>query len=212
MEQVQQFGFFGNILLGTLGVIVGLVVTFYGYAIFRLILPVLGLFYGFILGHSFFPDSAVWGWTLGILFAIALAVLSYAYWSVLMTVGGAFIGFSLGYMMGGWLGLLNWINVIIGIVLAVGFALFYLMFKDLMVMVWTGFAGAGIILAGLAVFWPTVLGWLSNSSNWLTLILTLVVGVIGTIAQMFIFSGLAYYSAPPASGPPYLGAPSSRAV
>lgn len=211
MEQVQQFGFFGSILLGTLGVIVGLVVTFYGYAIFRLILPVLGLFYGFILGKSFFPDSPVWGWVLGILFAIALAALAYAYWSALMTIGGAFIGFSLGYMIGDWIGLWSWTNVIIGVVLGAGFALVYFLFKDLMVMVWTAFAGAGIIFTGLAVFWPTLLGWLGNSSNWLTFILTIVVGVIGTIAQMFIFSGLAYYSEPPAGGPPYVGAPASQA-
>lgn len=211
MEQVQQFGFFGSILLGTLGVIVGLVVTFYGYAIFRLILPVLGLFYGFILGKSFFPDSPVWGWVLGILFAIALAALAYAYWSALMTIGGAFIGFSLGYMIGDWIGLWSWTNVIIGVVLGAGFALMYFLFKDLMVMVWTAFAGAGIIFTGLAVFWPTLLGWLGNSSNWLTFILTIVVGVIGTIAQMFIFSGLAYYSEPPAGGPPYVGAPASQA-
>ena len=199
-----------NILLGTLGVLVGLVVTFYGYAIFRMILPVLGFFYGFILGRSFFPDSQWLGWAMGIVFAIALAALAYAYWSALMTVGGAFIGFSLGYMFGDWLVLPSWVNAIIGIILGAGFALVYFLFKDLMVMVWTAFAGAGIIFAGLAFFWPTVLGWLGDSSNWLTFVLTLVVGAIGTIAQMFIFSGLAYYSAPPAGGPPYMGAPTSR--
>ena len=199
-----------NILLGTLGVLVGLVVTFYGYGIFRMILPVLGFFYGFILGRDLFPNSPVWGWTFGLIIAVALAVLAYAYWSVLMTVGGAFIGFSFGYMLGDWIGLWSWINVIIGVVLGAGFALAYFLFKDLMVMVWTAFAGAGIIFAGLAYFWPAVLGWLGNSSNWLTFILTLVVGVIGTIAQMFIFSGLAYYSAPPAGGPPYVGSPAQR--
>ncbi len=203
-----------NILLGALGVIVGLVITFYGYAIFRLILPIIGFFYGFILGKSLFPDGPVWGWTFGIVFALVLAFLAYAYWSVLMTVGGAFIGFTLGYTFGVWLfpPMLEWIGVIIGIVLGAGFALMYFLFKDLMVMVWTAFAGAGIIFAGLAFFWPAVLGWLGNSSNWITFILTLVVGVIGTIAQMFIFSGLAYYSAPPAGGPPYVGAPASRAA
>lgn len=197
-----------QVIVGGLMVLVGLGVTFYGYTIFRLILPVLGLFFGLILGTSMLPNSPILGWTLGIFFAIAFAVLAYAFWAVMMGVAGAFVGFSLGYMFGDWIGFGNWLNVILGVGLGAVFAVLYFMFKDLMVMIWTAFAGAGIIFAGLAYFWPAIFGWLENG-NWLPVILTIVVGVIGTIAQMKIFVGMTYYSNPPAGGPPYVGSPAS---
>lgn len=201
-----------NFLLAALGVLVGLVLTFYGYALFRLLLPIIGFYYGFLFGQSLAGSSALWAWLFGLLCAVALAFLAYAYWSLLVTVGGAFIGFSLGYTFSEWLGLWNWLSAVIGIVAATGFALLFFTVKDVMVMVYTAFAGAGLIFAGLATFFPSLLGWLGAQSNWLTLLLTLVVGTVGTIAQMFIFSGLDTYSEPPQGGPPYFSLPNAESV
>ncbi len=197
-----------HIVLGSLGVIVGLIATFFGYGVFRLILPFLGFFYGYILGQSL-VQSNVWGFVLGILFAVVLAVLAYAYWSLLVTVGGAIMGFSLGVAFGEWIGFWNWVNVIIGIGLGLIFALLWLVLKDVMVMWITALAGAGIVMAGLAYFWPLVFGWLNNG-NWLAAILTVVLGVVGFLAQMVIFAAMKLYSEPPAGGPPYVYIPAGK--
>jgi hypothetical protein len=207
----ESAGILNHIILGSLGVIVGLVATFFGYGVFRLILPVLGFFYGYILGSSL-VEGAVWGFMLGILFALVLGVLAYAYWSLLVTVGGALIGFSLGYAFGEWLNLWDWVSVLIGVGVAVLFGALWFMFKDLMVMFLTAMAGAGIVAAGLAYFWPLIFGWLNNEGNWIASILVIALGIVGFLGQMVIFATMKLYSEPPAGGPPYVYIPSGSAA
>jgi hypothetical protein len=207
----ESAGILNHIILGSLGVIVGLVATFFGYGIFRLILPVLGFFYGYLLGSSL-VEGALWGFLLGLLFALVLGFLSYAYWSLLVTVGGAIIGFSLGYAFGEWLNLWNWISVIIGVGLAVVFGVLWFLFKDLMVMWLTALAGAGIVAAGLAYFWPALFGWLNNEGNWIATILVIALGIVGFLVQMVVFASMKLYSEPPPGGPPYVYVPSGSSA
>jgi hypothetical protein len=192
-----------HLVLGSLGVVVGLVATFFGYAVFRLILPFLGFFYGYILGRSM-VESAFWGFGLGVLTALVLAVLSYAYWSLLMTVGGAIAGFGLGYALGAWIFPWQWVHVLIGAAVAVLFAGLWFLYKDGWVMFVTAFAGAAITFSGLAYFWPRMFGWLANDGNWLAALLTVALGLLGFVVQMGIFAALHAYGAPPPGGPSYV--------
>jgi hypothetical protein len=201
----ESAGILNHILLGSLGIIVGLVATFFGYGIFRLILPFLGFFYGYLLGSSL-VQSNFWGFMLGILFAIVLAILSYFYWSLLVTIGGGIVGFSLGYAFGEWIGLWSWINWILGIGLAIVFAGLWFVFKDAMVMWITALGGAGIVAAGLAYFWPLVFGWLAGS-NWISTILVIILGIVGFFVQMVFFAAMRLYSEPPPGGPAYITMP-----
>lgn len=206
----ESAGILNHIILGSLGVIVGLIATFFGYGVFRLVLPFLGFFYGYILGQSL-VESNMWGFVLGILFAVVLAVLSYAYWSLLVTVGGAILGFSLGVAFGEWIGFWNWINVLIGVGFALVFAVLWLVMKDAMVMFVTAMAGAGIVMAGLAHFWPLIFGWLTNG-GWIGTILTVVLGVLGFFVQSLIFAAMRLYSEPPPGGPPYVYVPAGSST
>lgn len=195
-----------HIVLGSLGVIVGLVATFFGYGVFRLILPFLGFFYGYILGQSM-VESAFWGFGLGVLTAVVLAVLSYAYWSLLVTIGGAIAGFGLGFALGEWIFPWQWINVLIGVGVAVLFAALWFVFKDVWIMFATAFAGAAIAFSGLAYFWPRIFGWLANDGNWLAVLLTIALGLVGFVVQMVIFAAMHAYSEPPPGGPRYVNLP-----
>lgn len=195
-----------QILLGTLGILVGLAVCFYGYAVFRLLLPVLGFLFGVMIGRSLFPENPVFGWVIGIGLALLFAWIAYAAWSVLIGLGGAFLGFALGVSLGEWLHLWDWLSVVIGVVIAAGVGVLFFLAKDLMVMLITGLAGAAAIFSGLAYFMPTIFGWLGNEANWLTFILTIVLGLLGFGVQMAVFAGQRMYSEPPPGGPPLVPA------
>lgn len=197
-----------HIVLGSLAVLVGLVATFFGYAVFRVILPFLGFFFGYILGQSL-VESAFWGFWLGMLFAVVLAVLSYAYWSLLMTIGGAIVGFGLGYALGEWLFPWHWISVLTGIGVGILFAALWFAFKDAWVMFVTAFAGAGIAFSGLAYFWPRLFGWLANDGNWLAVGLTVALGLVGFVVQLAVFRTMHIYSQPPPGGPGYVNLPAA---
>lgn len=199
----ESAGILNHIVLGSLGVIVGLVATFFGYGLFRLILPMVGFFYGYVLGLSL-VESTFWGLMLGGLFAIVMAVLSYSYWSLLVTIGGALAGFGLGFAIGEWIFPWQWISILIGTSLAVIFAGLWFVFKDVWVMFASAFAGAGVTFLGLAYFWPRVFGWLANDGNWLTVLLTIALGIVGFVVQMGVFAAMHAYSAPPPGGPGYV--------
>lgn len=199
-------GFLGT-LLGSLALIVfGLIVAFYGYGIFRLLLPIMGFVAGVMLGRALLPDSAFWGWVLGILLALIFAVLSYSYWSVMVGLSGAVLGFTLGTALIQMIGFWNWIGVVVGIVLAVIFGALYFSFRDVFVMVSTGLTGAALVLYGIGYFIPWF-AFLKDQGNWFTFLATLVLGVIAAGVQMAIFSGLKYYAETVKTAPPVLIVP-----
>ncbi len=205
----------GTVVISLLLILFGLVVTFYGYGIFRLLLPVIGFIAGLLIGRALLPDNAFWGWVVGLLLAVVFAYISYAYWSVMVTMSGALLGFTLGTSLMQMIGFWDWIGVVVGIVLAFVFGALYFAFRDLFVMASTAFTGAGLVFYGLGKFLPWF-EFLRDQGNWLTFILTLVLGIIGAVVQMQLFTSLRYYSAehlnepPPVVIPPGSAAPATR--
>ncbi len=196
-----MMGFLGTLLASTLLVLFGLSLTFYGYGVFRLLLPVVGFFAGLFLGLALAPNAPFWGWVLGIALALIMAVVSYAYWSVMVGLAGAILGFALGVALIEMLGWWNWIAVAVGIVFAVLFGALYFRFRDLFVMVSTALTGASFVFYGIGNFIPWF-EFLKDNGNWFTALLTLVLGVIGAAVQMAIFSGMTYYSEAGSRTPP----------
>lgn len=207
--------FFATVFGALLLIVFGLIVTFYGYGIFRLLLPIMGFVAGMMLGRALFPEAVFWGWVFGIVLALLFAFLAYAYWSVMMAISGGVLGFTLGVSLIQMIGFWDWIGVVVGIVLAVIFGALYFMFRDIFVMVSTGLAGAALVLYGLGYGSTALLGWfqfLQNQGNWITFILTLVLGTIGALVQLMIFSGMRYYSETARTAPPVIIVPGQPAT
>lgn len=196
-----MMGFLGTLLGSILLIGFGLIVTFYGYGIFRLLLPVMGFVAGMLLGRALVPDSVFWGWVLAIILAVVLAVLSYAYWSAMVTISGAVLGFTFGTALIQMIGFWDWIGVLVGLALAVVFGALYFRYRDAFVMVSTGLSGAALVLYGIGYFIPWF-SFLQNQGNWFTFLLTLVLGIFGAIVQLAIFSGMKYYAASAQATPP----------
>lgn len=193
--------FLGTLLGSLLIILAGLGIAFYGYGIFRLLLPVVGFFAGLMVGQAIAPNSAIWGWVMGILFALLFAVAAYAYWSVMIGMSGALLGFALGVALMEMLGLWNWLAVVVGLALAVVFGYLYFVYRDLFVMFATGLTGAALVLYGIGHFIPWF-SFLQNQGNWFTFLLTLVLGILAGGVQMTLFSGMQYYSIEGAKTPP----------
>jgi hypothetical protein len=152
-----------GLLLGLLALAIGGAFAFWGFRVFLILLPIWGFFVGFLLGANamaaLFPDSGflleVSGWVVGFVLGLVFAVLSYLYyWVAVIILGGA-----LGYQLT--IGLLQWIGfsgdgliafvlaLIVGAVFAVGF--FVLRMPAVLVIVATAIAGAGAMVAGVAI-------------------------------------------------------------
>jgi hypothetical protein len=193
--------FLGTLLGSLLLILFGLSIAFYGYGIFRVILPVIGFILGLMIGRALLADSPFWGWVLGFGLAIVLAVISYAYWSVMIGLSGAILGFTLGTALAHMIGLWDWIALLAGLALAVAFGFLYFRFRDLFVMVSTGLTGAALVLYGIGFFIPWF-AFLKDQGNWFTFLLTLALGVFGALVQVQIFRGMTYYSAVESRTPP----------
>jgi len=74
-------------------IIVGLISCFYGYPLFRILLIVAGLIYGYMIGQILAPAShPVLSLALGIILAVVLAVFAYPLWSIGVALVGAALG------------------------------------------------------------------------------------------------------------------------
>jgi hypothetical protein len=186
--------------VGGLLLLFGLVVCFSGYRFFLLLLPLWGFFAGFALGAgilTLFGDgflATVSGWVLGFIVGLIFAVLSYLFW----IVGVALFAGSVGYMLGA--GLVYWIfpdATVIAFVAGMAGALvvagltLVLNLQKLVIVLFTAFGGATILLASLMLFLGkidisdigenAVQPIINDSLLWLLLWLGL--AVVGTLAQ-----------------------------
>jgi hypothetical protein len=151
-----------GILVGLLGIVLGAAFCFAGFRYFLLLLPIWGLFVGFMTGASAtalllgdgFLGSVI-GIGVGVALAIVFALLSWFYWwGAVVVVAG-----SLGYFLTHWVlvaigfndnGFLPAvISVIAGLVIAFG-ALAINAPKYIAILL-TAFAGASWLTAGLAL-------------------------------------------------------------
>jgi hypothetical protein len=192
-----------GIVIGVLGIVLGAAFCFAGFRWFLLLLPIWGLFAGFmvgaqataaLLGEGFL--AGVLGIVVGVILAIVFAVLSYLYWwgAVLVVAG------SLGYWLTGWLlSLIGFTGdglVITIIALAGGAALALVALlvnaPKYVAIILTAFAGAAWLVAGFALI-PALITKddLANGAlvalykeGWLWIVLWAVAAAAGIIAQL----------------------------
>ncbi len=167
-----------EILVGLVLVIAGLVGVFWGYRIFRIILPILGGIEGYLIASALFPNSWVVALVVGIVLAIIFFLLAYTVWSVMVTISGIILGGAIGAAIAHGLNLWTWLGWIVIIVLAVLGGILVWRIRDEVVIILTAISGAGFVASGLRI-------WFGEGTirSFIWLVIFIVLAIIGIIWQ-----------------------------
>ena len=192
-----------GIVVGLLGIVLGAAFCVGGYRWFLILLPIWGLFAGFmagagatatLLGEGFLASAL--GFVVGIVVAIVFALLSWFYWwgAVLVVAGWFgyvlthFILVAIGFNGEGWLTIL--ISIVAGV--AVALVAFLANAPKYVAIILTAFAGAAWLTAGVALFFGIIKTTdIGNSplvavyhQGWIWIIAWAVLGAVGIAAQL----------------------------
>jgi len=192
----------GDVVLGILAVLIGLLFCFRGYLAMRLVIPVWGAFAGFMLGAGLvasFADegflASALGWLVGAGIAVLFALLAYLYYEVSVLVAMAAIGFAIGTSVMVALGVTwSWLIVLVGVALGAVLALIAVV-ADLpmaLLTVLTALGGASVTVAGVMLLFGVVsVGDFDSAATtqtlddqWWWYVLYLGLAVAGMIAQL----------------------------
>jgi hypothetical protein len=152
-----------GIIIGLLGVVLGAAFCFAGFRYFLVLLPVWGLFAGFMLGAGAVTTlvgegflATTLGIIVGFIVGLVFAVLSYLYWwGAVAVVGG-----TLGYWVAHWVLVVvgfssdGFVTTMIALVAGVVLGILALVVNapKLVAIILTAFAGASWLTAGIALF------------------------------------------------------------
>jgi hypothetical protein len=185
-----------------IALLVGMAITFNGYRLFLLLLPIWGFFFGFGLGAqtitAIFGDgflATTTSWVIGFIVALVFAVLSYLFYIVGVALFAGSLGYALGVgfmqLLGLDFGLIVWVVGIIVAIIVAG-ATLVLNIQKWVIVLTTSLGGAGMIIGSLmfalGVIDPADIGTnavrvaLSDSFWWL--LGFLVLAVLGFAAQV----------------------------
>jgi predicted flap endonuclease-1-like 5' DNA nuclease len=139
-------------LVGLILLAGGLAGVFWGYRIFRVILPILGGFAGYLIAIVLFPDSWVLALAVGFGLALLFVLLAYTAWSLMVTISGVILGASLGAAIAAGLDLWNWLGwiIILGLAVVGGYLVWKI--RDEVVIILTATAGAAFVATGLRIW------------------------------------------------------------
>ena len=150
-----------DIVVGLIALVVGLIVTFAGYAALRAVIALFGAFLGFGLGAALgasIPVSGAVGtvtvWICALVGALLLGWLAYAFYQVGVLLGLASIGFSLGVALMLALGVQSgWLVWAVGALVAVVLVVVGLIgdLPAILLIVLTALAGANLVITGVMV-------------------------------------------------------------
>jgi len=189
-------------VIGVLAILVGLLACLAGYAVFRVVLPILGFFVGLGLGAqlaaALFGEpylGSVLSWVIAILVGLLVATIAFVWWyvSVALTIAG--LGYAIGYGGAAGLGTDATVAVVAGVALAVLFALVALLLRVpiFVVILITAFWGASALLGGLLILMNRIQPdqlrngsvdvVIQSSPIWLAA--WVVLGIIGVLVQWF---------------------------
>ena len=185
-----------------IALLIGLAITFAGYRLFLVLLPIWGFFFGFGLGAQTMQVlfgqgllATTSGWVVGFIVGALFAVLSYMFY----IFGVAILAGSLGYLGG--VSLLVWIGLNPGLItwlvgLVLGAALIvvtiYFNLQKYVVIIATSILGAGVLIGTLMMgvvgmsllkFFENPIRLMLEDSPWWTL-LYLVLAIGGIIVQL----------------------------
>jgi predicted flap endonuclease-1-like 5' DNA nuclease len=128
---------------------VGLLAVFFGYRLFRILLPIIGGIAGFVIASNLFPNNWFLALLFGVAIAVVLAILAFAAWSLFVALAGAGLGAGIGAAIATGLNLWDWIGWILIIALAVIGAIVVWKIRDEAVIILTAIVGAGYVSDGL---------------------------------------------------------------
>jgi hypothetical protein len=189
-------------VIGLIAILIGLLACLAGYAVFRVVLPILGFFVGLGLGAQLaarlFNEpylGSPLSWVIAIVIGLVVATIAFVWWyvSVALTIGG--LGYAVGYGAAVGLGADSTVLVIVGVVVAVVFALVALLLRVpiFIVIGVTAFWGASALIGGVLILLNRIEpGQLRNgtvdvvihsSPVWLAVWVGL--GVVGVLVQWF---------------------------
>jgi hypothetical protein len=189
-------------VIGVLAILIGLMACLAGYAVFRIVLPVLGFLVGMGLGAQLaatlfdqpYLDTPL-SWILAVGVGVLLATIAFAWWyiSVALTIAG--LGYAIGYGAAIGLGLTVTGSVIAGVILAVVFALAAIVLKVPIgvVIAVTAFWGSSALIGGVLILMDrieprqlrngTVDVVIAESA--LLLAIWVALGILGVLVQWF---------------------------
>jgi hypothetical protein len=180
--------------IGIVAIIVGLASCFYGYPLFRLVLIVAGLIYGYVFGQSFVPASQPWlALVIGAGGALVMAVLAYPLWSIAVIVIGAALGFMILGSVGIAMNLSQGVVILLGVLGAVVVGYLFFRSRDLFVMLATAFNGGVQVIYGLGWLFPAMALKLGGA-NFLYLVAMAALGGFGFAVQYSMFKDRRTYS------------------
>lgn len=189
-------------VIGVLAILIGLIACLAGYAVFRIVLPILGFLVGMGLGAQLaatifdqpYLDTPL-SWILAIVVGLVVATIAFAWWyiSVALTIAG--LGYAIGYGAGIGLGLTITGSVVAGVVVAVIFALAAIILRVPIgvVIVVTAFWGSSALIGGVLVLMNRIEPrQLRNGTidvviaeSALLLAIWVAVGILGVLVQWF---------------------------
>jgi hypothetical protein len=148
-----------DVVPGLLAVVIGLVLTFFGYVALRAVISVWGAFVGFVLGAAlaaqFTADGflgSVVGWVVALIGAVAFGAIAYLYYAVSVVIAMGAIGFVLGTTVITALGVTwSWVVVVVGVLAGVALAMVAIVgdLPMLILTVLSALAGASITVTGV---------------------------------------------------------------
>jgi len=214
-----------DLFVALIAVAIGLVACFFGYRLFRAVLPVFGFVLGAIVGAQavfLIFDEGIFATLLSIVAAVVVGIvfglLAYFWWAlgIVLAVGG--MGFAIGNALLPALNLdLDIVSWLIGLAVGAGFALAAIVLRlpKAIVIAVTALWGAGATLGGVLIVLqqiePEELGYgavdavVSESFLWLLIFLAL--AAVGAVWQAMTTSDVTtIWTDEPAQGvapPPY---------
>ena len=184
---------------GTIGILFGLALTFLGYRLFLILLPIWGFFFGLTFGaqavQAIFGDAflaTVTSWVIGFMAGAFFAVLSYLFFAFAVGV----IAFSIGYSviaaiwaaLGLDFGLIAWLIAVVAGVVMILLTLRFRLAK-LVIEIGTAVLGAGAVFASILLMFVPATRVMENpvraalDQSVLLLILFVVLAVVGFVFQ-----------------------------
>lgn len=156
---------FSLICMALIAVLFGLVMTFGGYRLFLVLLPIWGFVFGFglgaqtmtaLFGQAFLANVA--GWVVGFLVGLVFAVFSYLFYIFGVAIFAGSFGYALGLGIMGLFGITNWLAWLVGIVLAIIVAAVVLLFnvQKYAIIILSALIGSAVIIIGLLAPWGYV--------------------------------------------------------
>jgi hypothetical protein len=183
-----------DVWFGIAACLVGLASCFYGYPLFRMLLVLSGLIYGYVLGQSFVPASHPWlALGIGLGAAVVLAVLAYPLWSISVVVIGAVLGFMTCSFLGIAMSASQGTVILVGFLGAAAAGFLFYRTRDFLVMLATAGNGAVQVVYGLGWLFPS-LTFGRGQTNFLALVAIVVLGGCGFAVQYGMFKDRDTYS------------------